>query len=122
MQQIHLHTHTPISPPLEPSLSNETWIKKLARIAKLRQIIQLNKFKKSISKYQQLNDKNPKKINRKVFGTNATPPLDCLLDHNNNVFTDPAQIASEIHAQQTITNKPYLPMRQYQPDHPNQCT
>ena len=41
-----------------------------------------------------------------VFNNQESPPLDCIIDKNNNILTNPSDIANEIHTQQTINNSP----------------
>jgi hypothetical protein len=53
---------------------------------------------KAVSKYRQMYEKNPKKINRKVFKNTKTSSLDSIIDRQNNILTNPEDIASEIHA------------------------
>lgn len=62
------------------------------------------------------------KKNHKIFKTNNTSPLDFLLDYNNNIFTNPDDIANEIYTQQSIINKPTVPTYYYQPDNDSECT
>jgi hypothetical protein len=127
--EISNHTYTAIPPPPNPSLPHDSWIDALARLAKeakhkARKITTdytTNQVKKAISKYQQLYDKSPKTINRKVFKNTETPPLDCLLDRFDNILTCPHAIAHEIHIQQSISNRPTVPTCSYQPDHPYHC-
>jgi hypothetical protein len=80
-QGLSNHSHVTLPPPPDPPLEYETWITTQAKLAKeaktkARKIttdytkIQINK---AISKYQQLYDKSPKKINRKVFKSTDTP-------------------------------------------------
>jgi hypothetical protein len=73
--EIGNHPHTTIPPPPNPPLTHDSWIDTLASIAKdakykARKITAdytTNQVKKAISKYQQLYDKSPKTVNRKVF-------------------------------------------------------
>ena len=67
-------------------------------------------------------EKNPKKINRKVFKNTETSPLDSIIDRQNNILTNPEDIASEIYIQQSISNRPTVPTCQYQNTHPLHCT
>ena len=87
-QGLNTYRHAHIPSPPAPHLPYDDWIGTLATIGKdsknkARKItteytkIQI---KKAISKYQQLYDKSPKKINRRVFKNVDTPPLDCLMD------------------------------------------
>ena len=116
-------------PPEEDSLTN-TWIKDIATIAKTTNL-QARKIttkytkecvKKAISKYIKLYETNPRKINMKVFKNLETPPLDCITDRNNNILTNPEEIAKEIHIQQTLSNKPAVPTCYFLPNHPPKCT
>ena len=128
-QEIPNHSHTTIPPPLDSTLEYESWIVTLATIAKeaknKAQKISTDytnkQIKKAISKYQQLYDKSPKKINRKVFKSTDTLLLDCLIDRYNSILTNPQDIALEIYAQQSISNRPIVPTCYYQPDHTQQC-
>ena len=125
MRPIFNHPHATIPPPPAPHLEYDEWIGTLATIAKdaknkARKITTdytKKQIKKTISRYQQLYDKSPKKINRKVFKSSDTPPLDCLTDRSNNILTNP----QEIHAQQSISNQPTVSTCHYQPDHTPQC-
>jgi hypothetical protein len=81
--EIRNHTQTPIPPPHQDPNQLE-WITTLAQIAKnanksARKIT--TKYtqeciKKAIYKYRLLYDKSPKKINKRVFKNQETPPLD----------------------------------------------
>ena len=77
---------------------------------------------KAISKYRLLYAKNPKQINRKVFKTIDTPPLDSLIDNHNNILTHLDDIATKIHRQQSLINRPIIPTCLYQPDYHIHCT
>ena len=127
-----LNTHTYTTIPLPPSQDQDHhgWIKRLADLAKTanadaRKIT--TKFtqdciKKAISKYRQLYEKNPKKINKKIFKNQEIPPLDCIMDRNNKILTNPVDIANEIHLQQSLNNRPTIPTCYFQPEHPLYCT
>ena len=67
-------------------------------------------------------DKSPKKINRKVFKNTEPSPLDSIIDRQNNILTNPADIATEIYTQQSISNRPTVPTCHYQNTHSNTCT
>jgi hypothetical protein len=92
-------THTNIS------LSN--WIHELATIGKQAQkdarlIITKHNRKsalKAIAKFQTLIALKPKKGNKAIFQNNETPPLDSILDNDNNTLTNPIDIADEIFIQ-----------------------
>ena len=66
-QEINNHTHTTITPPPNPSLPHDSWIDDLARIAKeaknkahkITTDYTTKQIEKTISKYQQLYNKNP---------------------------------------------------------------
>ena len=116
-------------PPNDDLQKNE-WIKELATLAKTANI-QARKIttkytkeciKKAISKYRKLYEISPKKINKKVFKNLETPPFDYIMDRNNNILTNPEDIANEIHVQQSISNRPTVPTCHFLPNHPRQCT
>ena len=67
-------------------------------------------------------EQNPKKINCKVFKNTETSPLDSIIDRQNNILTNPEDIASEIYTQQSINNRPTVPTCKYQNPHPLHCT
>ena len=130
IEELKTHTNVTIPPLPTQEHNQQEWIQSLVEIAKTAKI-QARKIttkytqsciKKAISKYRQLYDKSPKKINKKVFKNQETPPLDCILDRNNNILTNPEDIANEIHIQQSISNRPTVPTCYYQPEHPTQCT
>ena len=128
-QGLITHPHATIPPPPASHLPYNDWIGTLATIAKdaKNQACKITtdytktQIKKAISKYQQLYDKNPKRINRKVFKSADIPLLDCLTDRSNKILTNPHEIAQEIHAQQSINNRPTVPTCRYQPDHTQHC-
>jgi hypothetical protein len=66
--------------------------------------------------------KIPKKIDRKVFRHSETSPLDSITDRQNNILTNPEDIAREIYIQQSISNRPTVPTCHYQNIHPLHCT
>ena len=117
------------TPPNQDSNKHE-WIKIVAKIAKTANI-HARKIttkhtqecvKKAISKYRQLYEKNPKKMNKKIFKNQETPPLDCITDEYNNIITNPEDIANEIHKQQSICNRPTVPTCYHQSEHTTHCT
>jgi hypothetical protein len=61
---------------------------------------------KAISKYHHLYNTSPKKNNRIVFKILNTPPLNSLMDCHYNSLIHPDDIATEIHIQQSINNRP----------------
>ena len=130
MFELNSHTHTNIPPPPDNDLLKNDWIKELATLAKATNT-QARKIttkytkdciKKAISKYRQLYEISPKKINRKVFKNLETSPLDYITDSNNNILTSPEDIANKIHIQQSISNRPTVPTCHFFPNHPPQCT
>ena len=67
-------------------------------------------------------EKNPKKINSKVFKYSETSPLHSITDRQNNILTSPEDIAKEIHIQQSISNRPTVSTCHYHNIHPPYCT
>ena len=130
MHELNNHNHISISPPPNDDLQKNEWIKELATLAKTENIkarkitTKYTKecIKKAISKYRQLYETSPKRINRKVFKNLETLPFDCIMDRNNNILTSPEDIANEIHTQQSISNRPTVPICYFLPNHPPQCT
>jgi hypothetical protein len=126
--QFHPYVQIPILPPIPQPL--DPWIQQLSNLAettnKNAQAITTKYTKKcvqkAISKYRQLYELSPKKINWQVFKNNEPSPLDSLTDRQNNILTNPKDIAKEIHIQQTTSNRPTVPTCYYQPDHHNHCT
>jgi hypothetical protein len=116
-------------PPTTTNPPNE-WIDTIATIAKTsnkeaRKIT--TKYTKhcilkAVSKYRQMYEKSPKKINRKVFKHSETSPLDSITDRQNNILTNPEDIAKEIYIQQSISNRPIVPTCYYHNIHPPHCT
>ena len=117
------HSPTTTTPPNE-------WIDVKAAIAKpankeARKITTKytkNYILKAVSKYRQIYEKNPKKINKKVFKHLETSPLDSITDRQNHILTSPKDIAKEIYIQQSINNRPTVPTCHYQNIHPPYCT
>ena len=107
MDEINNHNHNTIPPPPDQEINQQDMIKTLASLAKpantqVRKITTkhtLDSIKKAISKYRQLYETSPKKINKKIFKNQETPPVDCIMDRNNNIPTNPENIANEIHIQ-----------------------
>jgi hypothetical protein len=62
------------------------------------------------------------KGNKAIFQNNDNPPLDSLLDTNNNTLTNPLDIADEIFIQQSKINTPTVQLCKQQPHHPHNCT
>ena len=130
LTEIRNHQNVQISHPPTTNTSLNVWIDEIAAIAKTankqaRNITTKytkNCILKAISKYRQLYEKSPKKINRKVFKNSETSPLDSITDRQNNILTNPKDIAKEIYIQQSISNRPTVPTCHHQPRHPQHCT
>ena len=126
------HTNIP-HPPITTAPPTE-WINTIANIAKnankeakkITTKYTKDCILKAVSKYTQMYEKNPKKINRKinqkVFKNTETSPLDFIIDRQNNILTNPEDIASEIYIQQSISNRPTVLTCHYQNTHPLHCT
>jgi hypothetical protein len=50
------------------------------------------------------------------------PPLDSLMDLENNIITHPTDIADEIFLQQSKINAPTVKNCNHQPQHQQNCT
>jgi hypothetical protein len=121
LNDIRNHKHISIPHPPVTTAPPTEWINAIATIAKTankeaRKIT--TKYTKAcilkaVSKYRQMYDKSPKKINRKVFKNTETSPLDSIIDRQNNILTNPEDIALEIYTQQSISNRPTVPTCQY---------
>ena len=130
LNEIHNHHHVQIPNPPTTNTSLNEWINEISTIAKTakkqaRNII--TKYTKecilkAISKYRQLYEKNPKKVNMKIFKHSETSPLDSIIDRQNNILTSPEDIAKEIHMQQSISNRPTVSTCAHQTTHPQHCT
>jgi hypothetical protein len=66
----------------------------------------LKQIKKPTSKYQQLYDKPPQKINKKVFQDNDTSTLDSIIDRYNNILTNLENIVQEIYINSLLAMNP----------------
>ena len=127
---IRNHQHVQIPNPPTTITSLNTWINKIAVIAKTakKQARDITTkytkecILKAVSKYRQLYEKNPKKINKNVFKNSETSPLNSIIDRQNNILTNHEDIAKEIHIQQSISNRPTVSTCEYQTIHPQQCT
>ena len=123
----HKHANIPPLPNHEPL--QQEWPTTIASIAKTTNTLArtiTTKYtrdciRKTISKYRQLYEQNPKKIHKKVFNNQETPPLDCITDIYNNILTNPLDIANEIHIQQSSSNSPTVPTCNQQPEHITNC-
>ena len=63
-----------------------------------------------------------KKIAGKVFKNFETSSLDSIADRQNNIITNPKDIAKKIHVQQSISNRPIVLTYEHQKTHPQHCT
>jgi hypothetical protein len=130
LNEICNHQHIQIPhPPIINTIPNE-WIDVIVVIAKTAN----KKAKKittkytkvcilkAVSKYRQMYEKNPKKINRKIFQNSETSPLDSIIERHNNIITSHEDIAQEIHIQQSISNRPTIPICYNQNTHQPHCT
>jgi hypothetical protein len=130
LNDIRNHQHTNIPDPPVITTPPTEWIDAIATITKnankeARKIT--TKYTKdcilkAVSKYRQMYEKNPKKINREVFKNTETSPLDSIIDRQNNILTNPEDIAAEIYTQQSISNRHTVLTCQYQNTHPLHCT
>ena len=77
---------------------------------------------KAIAKFQKFITTQPKQGNKATFQNSDNPPLDSLLDKNNNIITHPTDIANEIFIQQSTTNAPTVKTCNHQPQHHPTCT
>ena len=124
----HNHTIIPPLPNQEPL--RQEWLINIATIAKTtnshdraittkytRDCIKKN----DIQIHATIRKKSKENI-QKIFNNHDTPPLDCITDTNNNILTNPTDIANEIHIQQTISNSPTVPTCYHQREHIPECT
>ena len=96
----HQHTNIP-HPPITTTFIVE-WIDAIADIAKtankktkkITTKYTKDYILKVVSKYRQMYDKNPQKINRKVFKNIGISPMDFNIDRQNYILTNPEDIAS----------------------------
>lgn len=79
-------------------------------------------IQKTLSKYKRLYSISPKKTNQKIFKNNNIPSLDSLLDRNDDILTNPNDMANEIYIRQTTINRPQVPTYYYQLDHGPNCS
>lgn len=98
------HLHAPVPPPRHlVNKPHEEWIDTILEIttttnmAAIAITIKYTKqcVQKTISKYCHLYEINLKKVNRKIFKITDIPPVDSLLDQNNNILTSTNDIANE---------------------------
>jgi hypothetical protein len=127
LQQLVTISAPPAPPPTE---LYTTWLKNIANMGKTAQknartIITKHSRKnaqKAIAKFQKLITTKPKQGNKAIFQNSDNPPLDSLLDRNNNIITHPTDIADEIFIQQSTTNAPTVKTCNHQPQHNIDCT
>jgi outer membrane phospholipase A len=109
-------------------LINE-WIKTLGTIGKTtkknaRDIITkqtTTNCKKEISKYGNTLNLQPKRIHKVIFKNTDNTTLDSLKDRQENILTNPEDIADEIYIQQSILNQLAIPTYHHQPTHNQKC-
>jgi gluconate kinase len=123
------HPHANISnPPNDPLLIND-WIKILGTIGKTakknaRDILTKQSTincKKTISKYRNTLNLQPKRIHKVIFKNTKNTTLDSIKDRQGNILTNPKDIAEEIYIQQSILNQPATPTCHHQPNHDQNC-
>jgi hypothetical protein len=125
--QNHPHKTIP-NPPNDPTLINE-WIKTFGTIGKTakknaRDIITkqtTTNCKKTISKYKNILNLQPKRIHKVIFKNTENTVLDSIRDRQGNILTNPKDIAEEIYIQQSILNQPAIPTCHHQPNHNQNC-
>jgi hypothetical protein len=125
--QNHPHTNIP-NPPTDPILIKD-WINTLGTIGKIAKknahdIITKQttiNCKKTISKYRNTLNLQPKKIHKVIFKNTKNTTLDCIKDRQGNILTNPKDIAEEIYIQQSIVNQPSIPTCHHQPNHGQEC-
>jgi hypothetical protein len=130
IEQLINHKHANIPPLPNQELLQQKWLTSIAKIAKTTNTLvrtittkyTMACVRKAISKYSKLYEKNPKKIHKKVFNNQETPPLDCITDRYNNILTNPLDLANEIHIQESSSNNPTIPTCYHQPEHIPNCT
>ena len=130
LNDIRNHQHVNIPHPPTPPVTHVEWINTIAAIAKnankeakkITTKYTKDCILKAVSKYCQMYKKSPKIINRRVFKNSETSPLHSIFDRHNNILTNPADIASEIYTQQSISNRPTVPTCHYQNTHLPHCT
>jgi hypothetical protein len=117
--QNHPYT-TILHPPNDPTLINE-WIKtkKNARDIITKQTT-IN-YKKTISKYRNTLNLQPKRIHKVIFKNTENTTLDSIKDRQANILTNPEDIATKIYIQQSILNQPTTPTCHHQPNHDSNC-
>jgi hypothetical protein len=125
--QNHPHAVIP-HPPNDPIFINE-WIKTLGTIGKTakknaRNIITKQtaiNCKKTIAKYGNTLNLQPKRIHKVIFKNTDNTTLDSIKDRQGNILTNPEDIAEEIYIQQSILNQPTIPTCHHQPTHSRGC-
>jgi exonuclease III len=125
--QNHLYTTIP-NPPHNPTLISE-WIRTLGNKGKkakkeARDIIAKQttiNCKKAISKYINTLNLQPRRIHKVIFKNIENTTLDSIKDRQNNILTNPKDIAEEIYIQQSILNQPAIPTCYHQPNYDEKC-
>ena len=125
--QNHPHATIP-NLPNDPMLINE-WIKTLGiigKIAKKNAHDTITKqtttsCKKTISKYRNTLNLQPKRIYIVIFQNTDNTTLDSMKDRQGNILTNLEDIAEEIHIQQLILNQPATPTCHHQTTHNCKC-
>ena len=77
--------------------------------------------KKTISKYINILNLQPKRIYKVIFKNTENITLDCLKDRQENILTNLEDIAEEIHIQQSILNQLATPTCHHQTTHGHEC-
>jgi hypothetical protein len=77
--------------------------------------------KKTISKYRNTLNLQPKRIHKFIFKNTENTTLDSIKDRQGNILTYPEDIAVEIYIQQSILNQPATPTCHHQPNHDSKC-
>ena len=77
---------------------------------------------KAITRFKKLITTKSKQGNKIIFQNSDNPPLDSLLDKNNNIITHPTDIVDEVFIQQSTINAPTVKTCIHQPQHQSTCT
>jgi hypothetical protein len=125
--QTHPHATIP-NPPNDPTLINK-WMKTLGIIGKIAKknahdIITkqtTTNCKKTISKYRNTLNLQPKRIHKVIFKNTDNTTLDSIKDRQGNILTNPEDIAEEIHIQQSILNQLATPTYHNQTTYNREC-
>jgi hypothetical protein len=125
--QNHKRVEIP-NPTNDPLLVNK-WVKTLGNIGKIakknaRDIITKQtsiSCKKAISKYKNTLNLQPKRIHKVIFKNTENTILDSIKNRQNNILTNPEDIAEEIYIQQSILNQPAIPTCYHQSNYNPEC-